>query len=480
MGSDGLKNDVDIIVSTYIRSFAADGGTFTQAEHDRLRTSVENALKAGVSHDQLVSLDDTGANQPVLTNVATSARRTTDPRSGRPLADIPPSQRTRPDVEPRNLPFRVSTPDSIASQIDALRTNVGAAGVDPSGVTTELRRFGYVAPLDEPATAPGDDTAADVGAGFSPGEAAQQGYLDAIVAATQMISEADGSTEDGMFQMMAALELLNSAGPAYIDWKQLNEGGTLRLDDGTVITTDMLEDPDPVVASQALAQFTQQIGGKIEDYNLWAGELGLPQLTEGATSAAAQEANRAAQQSFANNLASLGAKLDIEDLTTRRSAAKVDRQLAGLAESRSRTDLTLDAILKSLPFSADPGQTSFTANQLGAGTAQLARLGGIDPSAALLNYTGQQNINPRGLLDEFDTGLGVGGPLEEIPDLGIGLGDVPGAPSLVGAGAGGPPPGSPAILSMFSKIGDQRTINAGAGLRSRITDRERDEEQGLF
>jgi hypothetical protein len=248
--------------------------------------------------------------------------------------------------------------------------------------------------------------------------------------------------------------------------REFSEGGRFTMGDGTVITTEMLSDPDPIVASQALFQWTQAIGGTVDDFNRYAEGMGLGEFkvsTDGRASAAAAEANAQAQQTFTNRLAQLGAQLDVEDVSSRRIGQQTDRALRGLAESRSRADTAIQRVLEALPLSSPEGKTSFTANELGAGVGTLARRARIDPTAPLLNYTGQVNINPEEQFARFDQQLGVAGGLPEIPDISVGPGDVPALPGFQSTAV--VPEGAPPILRFIQDIGSRRSLRTlGADL----------------
>ncbi len=115
------------------------------------------------------------------------------------------------------------------------------------------------------------------------------------------------------------------------------------------------------------------------------------------------------------------------------AGADVNRSLNGMQVGTERAKTALDAAKLLAQWGTAPGKSSYSANDLGEAYANTFRQAGLDPSKGMLNYTGTQHIDPTGLANQYDTQLGVGGPLPTIPNFldvpqGAGMPTPPAAP----------------------------------------------------
>lgn len=140
--------------------------------------------------------------------------------------------------------------------------------------------------------------------------------------------------------------------------------------------------------------------------------------------------------SFGNDIASMGEAEKVAQLGQTRGAKEIDRFLSGLQESRGRAGLIAEAKKEQRMYGTAPGKSSFSYADLGAGFAAEAKRMGIDPNSPLVNYGGTVNLDPQGDMANYDSQFGVTGAIPGMPDIGLGLGDVPWQGSDVGAGLG--------------------------------------------
>ncbi len=115
------------------------------------------------------------------------------------------------------------------------------------------------------------------------------------------------------------------------------------------------------------------------------------------------------------------------------AGADVNRSLNGMQVGTERAKTALDAAKLLAQWGTPAGKSSYSANDLGEAYANTFRQAGLDPSKGMLNYTGTQHIDPTGLANQYDTQLGVGGPLPTIPNFldvpqGAGMPTPPAAP----------------------------------------------------
>lgn len=442
-------NDVQAVYGAYIADAAKNGVKLTQDQATRLRTAISQALAAGVGQDRLVRIEGNGQLAPAGLGFQTGNA---------------PAAITLPGGKTLDLSGGTGAGSSFGGSVDFVIKNIEDATPEASERFTGGSDPAVKAALEEFGVIPSSDEGTPRRTSSNPGAVSIDDLADSqwSIAAAMIAELSDPASyaglppEDAAFLRTAGQESLAQAVDIAFKFEGLRSSGTGYTGDGQVITSEMLADPDPIKRAQAAAAFTEYIGGTIDTRNQLMAQLGLDefivQTDASGRSAAAAEANAQAQQSFANDLARLGAQLDVEDATSRRVQLKLDRELSGKQESRARSELTLTSILDSLPLSSPAGKTAFTANELGAGVGQLALLGGINPDANLIQYTGQQRIAPQEVIAGNDQALGVTGPLTSVPDLQIGLGNVPGTPqfssSYAGAGAGGSAPGNYANIPL--------------------------------
>lgn len=120
------------------------------------------------------------------------------------------------------------------------------------------------------------------------------------------------------------------------------------------------------------------------------------------------------------------------------AGADVNRSLNGMQVGTERAKTALDAAKLLAQWGTPAGKSSYSANDLGEAYANTFRQAGLDPSKGMLNYTGTQHIDPTNLANEYDTQLGVGGPLTTIPNF-INVPDGAGLPAATQNDGGGVP-----------------------------------------
>lgn len=159
---------------------------------------------------------------------------------------------------------------------------------------------------------------------------------------------------------------------------------------------------------------------------------------------------------FNAKLGAINASLGYDTNAVARANADINRTLGGLGESRARASFIADFKAKMAPWQTAPGKSSFSANDLGF--SFLAKMIGMDPSQAMLNYTGTETVDPAALMSTFDQQLGVTGELPRIPAgitnpddlLSLGL-NLPPVPSLAS-------PSRPALVTNPARV----AVGAGA------------------
>lgn len=219
---------------------------------------------------------------------------------------------------------------------------------------------------------------------------------------------------------------------------QLNQAqkvgaGTIEMDDGTVITQDMINSSDPYVAAQAKTAFENRSRELFNSYNDLMNETGLNQFTVDLQGSQAENDKR--YKEFSSKLDTFTASTDYDKLNLSRAADAINRELSGMQESRQRADLQTQAMLAAAPM-ATGGKTSFTGNDLGAASTTLARQAGIGGDIPLVNFPTSVQIDPASLMQQGDAALGVGqGPLPQVPGLISDPSMIPAPVNLVGGPA---------------------------------------------
>lgn len=232
-----------------------------------------------------------------------------------------------------------------------------------------------------------------------------------------------------------AMDNILKIGGALSEIQQMSSG-KLTLDDGTIITSDMLNSADPVVAAQYRAAFENRARSLFNGYNDLMNQAGLDQWKvdlEGATFE-----NDRRQAEFTNAVTKFRENTDWDTLNLARASDAINRELSGMAESRSRADLRTRAALEAAPY-ATGGKTEFTPRDIGALGIEAARMAGVLPDEVAVRYPGTQTIDPGAMLAEYDRQFGVGGGLPAVPQLTTSPGMLPALPAFQGAPPGGPP-----------------------------------------
>lgn len=228
---------------------------------------------------------------------------------------------------------------------------------------------------------------------------------------------------------MLWLQTVQSAAQTQAQLAQL-DAGVVTLDDGTVITSSMLNDPDPAVRAQYQAAYDSRLAEAELGYTTLLDELGITSYN--AFRQGVEGENTRKTQDFTNRVNRFNAELDWDQQNVERAAKDVARSIEGLAESQRRAKLLTDTALDAAPWATQPGKSSFTGADLGAGITALARQAGIKnpETAPLLNFTGTQRIDPGGLMQGYDQQLGVQGPVPLIPQMRTDPNTIPNAPLL--------------------------------------------------
>lgn len=235
--------------------------------------------------------------------------------------------------------------------------------------------------------------------------------------------------------------------------------GITRLEDNTIITKADYNALDDFAKAQ-VDRYIQKQNTDLEDaYNATMNALDLSEFTTARSGVAAQ--NDKLTNDFANKTSALTTSLAYDRETGDNAARKVSRMVSGQQEARQRADYVSTTDLAAAP-KATGGKTSFTANDFGGLLGDYAYSVGVDPNAEAVRYPTTININPRGLLDEYDTRAGVGGPLPAIPDMVTQAAQLPQAPTLLDIPQGAPTlrrPSAPVYAPLPAQA-DQRSYTA--------------------
>lgn len=224
---------------------------------------------------------------------------------------------------------------------------------------------------------------------------------------------------------------------AYAESKQEEAAGIFRMEDGMIITRDQMDALDPTSRAQVESYIANKNIERENAFNQVLNELDLTEFQVGQQSAGMENQRRS--QDFQNKLESIREGINFDVLNQDTAVKKVNRQLDGMAESRSRATEAMNELMAAAPWGTSNGKTSFSANDLGAGVAGLARLGNLNPSDPLINFTGTQTVDPNAMFNFYDQQLGVTGQLPGIPDLDPSwAGRIPQAPGSIPIQRGSP------------------------------------------
>jgi len=208
-------------------------------------------------------------------------------------------------------------------------------------------------------------------------------------------------------------------------------GGTVILD-----VHDPAVERDPQLAAQMATYFANQ---DRDLQNKWTMTLHELELDDYAGAVAATNlANSNASRAFQDALGLVHERLALGQADQETAVKEIERQLSGMQESRARASEAETQLSAAAGWASPMGKTAFSAGDLGAGVAGLARFGGLDASAPLLQFSGTRTTDPLGMMAQQDAQLGVTGQLAKIPGLGVSAADLPGAPGYAGAPAGRP------------------------------------------
>lgn len=214
------------------------------------------------------------------------------------------------------------------------------------------------------------------------------------------------------------------------------ESGMWRMEDGSIITRDMMDQLDPASRAQVESYIANKNIERDNAFNQLLNELNLTEFTTGQNSAISENSRRS--KDFQNQLEAYREGISLDQANQNTAVRKVDRQLSGMQEASSRAATTLEALMKAAPWGTSGGKTSFTPADLGGAVTTLARFGGVGANDPLLNFTGTLNVDPNSMFNFYDQQLGVSGPLPQIPDLQTTPGQIPLPPSSIPIQQGSP------------------------------------------
>ena len=205
--------------------------------------------------------------------------------------------------------------------------------------------------------------------------------------------------------------------------------GLTRMQDGTIVSQADFAMLDPQAQAQVQARQGQM---QIDLDNAWSDIVNKYGLTEFQTKQGAIESeNQRRSTDFQNRMSEFDTRLGLDQMNQDTAAKQVDRQIAGMQESRGRAGLIQDAMDKAAGWATSGGKTSFTPADLGEAMKVIAQFGGIGANAPFLNFTGTRTIDPQALLTAQDEALGVTGQLPQIPNLLTQPGQIPQAPGTM-------------------------------------------------
>lgn len=244
-------------------------------------------------------------------------------------------------------------------------------------------------------------------------------------AAMEAIRQGFEDPTAGTFEQVPAL--LRAAQDA-----TLLESGSVKLDDQTLITSDMLNHPDPLVRAQYEQAFLTRQHEIEEQSRIALNAYNLDEYTLGRQRALDMDATAIAQHNA--ELATVRERLARDEISIEQASTEIDRILSGQQESRARADLITSSQQAAAPYGTTGGKSSFTGADLGAGaTATLRQLGHANPGQAeAIRFPGTITMDPARLMAEGDAALGVDRPLPEIPQISVSDADIPRAPRLSG------------------------------------------------
>lgn len=212
------------------------------------------------------------------------------------------------------------------------------------------------------------------------------------------------------------------------------EAGAVKLDDGMLITQEMLNHADPVLRAQYQQAFAQRQHAIEEESRVALNAYNLDEYTLDRQKALDLDATAIAQHNA--ELSTVRERLARDEIDMKQAGAEIERILSGQQESRSRADLITKTQQAAAPYGTVGGKTSFTGADLGAGaTATMRQLGHANPGQAeAIRFPGSITLDPAGLMSAGDKAAGVDRALPEIPAISVTDADIPRAPQLQGTG----------------------------------------------
>lgn len=175
-----------------------------------------------------------------------------------------------------------------------------------------------------------------------------------------------------------------------------------------------------------------------------------------------------AQAGFNNQLTRIQTAMNLDDTRLRKAEGQINRQLSGMGESRDRASLIANTKLQAAPYATQGGKSSFSANDLGSLLGEFAAFSGVDPNSSLLSYQGTSMVDPEADMQRFDSLLGVGGALPDLPSL-LSEGDGFGIPDVPDLGAI-PQLSAPSRVDLSSLLGGAPAAAAGGSAAGKAGD----------
>jgi hypothetical protein len=134
---------------------------------------------------------------------------------------------------------------------------------------------------------------------------------------------------------------------AYAEYKKEEKAGIFRMEDGQIITRAQMDQLDPGSRAQVETYIAQKNIDQENSFNNILNELDLTEFTTSQNSAISE--NSRISNDFQNQLETYREGIALDQANQSTAISKVARQLDGMAESRQRSDVAMEALLKAAP-----------------------------------------------------------------------------------------------------------------------------------
>ncbi len=313
------------------------------------------------------------------------------------------------------------------------RDAVGAVLGAGAPAMQALNPFSYLFGGDEEAPAAPAGQPAAVGTPERAPATDGPSTLEALQALRDALAEEFAATSNPEEKADLAQQMLATE-QDIVSLSMLNSG-VIALEDGTLLTQEMLNHSDPYLRQQYQQEWNRRQAAITDAANAALNQYDLDEYS--LARQAAQDANATRTAAFNAQMSSIGKRLELNAITIDQAVAEAKRVFDGMAEGRARADLETDTAMKAAPWSTG-GKTEFSPAD--TGMTRLAQLAGIrDMNAPVIRYPGSMTIDPRGAMEEWDRRIGVEGGTQPIPKVtvqeseiprGVGLTEMPGTPRL--------------------------------------------------